>query len=148
MDADHVTVALFIGEVPQDPSLGCKAPPQLRYLYRTEVAAAAAKSRQKQRSKLTERLAKRQQQLDKKHLAQLEAVAPQAAQLAEQQSEERAALAELQRKLTATQEELAAEKAKHQASLDALAAKHDEELRMQKVCFQHSRHGMSNVYWL
>ena len=50
VDADHVTVALFIGEVPQDPSLGCKAPPQLRYLYRTEVAAAAAKSRKKQRS--------------------------------------------------------------------------------------------------
>ena len=33
VDADHVTVALFIGEVPQDPSLGCKAPPQLRYNY-------------------------------------------------------------------------------------------------------------------
>ena len=78
-------------------------------------------------------MAKRQQQLEKKHRAELETVAPQAVQLAEQQADERAALAELQKKLTATQEELAAEKAKHQAALEALAAKHEEELRMQQV---------------
>lgn len=113
-----------------------------------EIKQQTNVARQKQRGKLSERLAKRQQQLDKKHRAELETVAPQAAQLAEQHAEERAALAELQTKLTATQEELAAEKAKHQAALEALAAKHDEELRMQKVCSHHSRQDMPNVCWL
>jgi hypothetical protein len=93
-----------------------------------------AEARKKQRSKLNDRLAKRQKQLATKHKAELEEVAPEAAQLADQHSEERAALAAMQKSLTATQAELAAERAKHQAALDALAAKHDEELRMQQVC--------------
>merc|ERR1711907_921653 len=93
-------------------------------------------ARQKNRSKLNDRLAKRQQQLDMKHKTELQSVAPEAAQVAEKQSQERAALAELQKSLTASQEELAAERTKHQAALDALAAKHDEELRMQKNKFE------------
>jgi|EP01044_Picomonas_judraskeda_P007547 hypothetical protein len=101
-----------------------------------EIKKKTMAARQKQRSKLNERLSKRQQQLDKKHRAELETVAPEAVQLADQHSEERAALAELQQKLTATQEELAAEKANHQTALAALAAKHDEELRMQQVRLQ------------
>ena len=118
---------------------GCAAVRMQAAKYRRdqeEIKKKTTQARQKQRSKLNERLSKRQQQLDKKHRAELEAVAPEAVQLAEQHSEERAALAELQQKLTATQEELAAEKAKHQAALAALAAKHDEELRMQQVRLQ------------
>ena len=125
-----------------------------------------ADSRSKQRSKLNDRLAKRQKQLQAKHTTELEEVAPEAVIVSEvqvrcvfpsptvsasshqlplmrvhvllfaSQSEERAALAAMTKALTATQEELAAEKAKHQTALDDLSAKHDEQLRMQQNKFE------------